>query len=80
MKSIGELIKQYRETAGISQVVLAKKLGVEFGQFISHIEHGKAPFPKDKFKLLSKTLEIPPDILFQAWIAEKKQEFWDVFI
>lgn len=47
-----------RDELGISQQVLAKKLGYTRGQFISNFERGLCPFPLNNVKKLCAVLKI----------------------
>ena len=65
---LGDLIRSYRlkRQMGLAEVAKACKCSV---QFISNIEHGRAPLPWDKAERLAKALELPLDELQAANLA-----------
>lgn len=65
---LGDLIRRYRmeKKMGLLEVAKACKCSV---QFISNIEHGRAPLPWDKAEKLAKTLKIPFEELQAANLA-----------
>lgn len=52
---IGQMIKEKRETAGLTQLELSKKLGYESPQFLSLIERGLS---KPPYALIGKCVVI----------------------
>lgn len=62
---LGDLIRSHRlaKHMGLQEVAKACKCSV---QFISNIEHGRAPLPWDKAEMLAKCLEISVDELQAA--------------
>ncbi|MCM0605530.1 MAG: helix-turn-helix domain-containing protein [Xanthomonadaceae bacterium] len=65
---LGDLIRAHRiqKNLGLGDVAKAVKCSV---QFISNIEHGRAPLPWDKTEQLAKFLEINPEELHAANLA-----------
>lgn len=65
---LGDLIRHARlqKGMGLSDVAKACRCSI---QFVSNIEHGRAPLPWDKAELLSKTLELSMDELQAANLA-----------
>jgi transcriptional regulator with XRE-family HTH domain len=65
---LGDLIRKKRleRNLGLLDVAKAVKCSV---QFISNIEHGRAPLPWDKAERLSSYLELPMDELQAANLA-----------
>ena len=65
---LGDLIRTYRlkRQLGLLDVAKACRCSV---QFISNIEHGRAPLPWDKAQLLARYLEIPVEELQAANLA-----------
>ena len=59
----GNVLREYRRKAGISQRELAKRAGLDFS-YISKIENGRLPPPAaDTLILICQILEIPPEEL-----------------
>lgn len=65
---LGDLIRTARLSKGYGLLDVAKACKCSV-QFISNIEHGRAPLPWDKADLLAKTLEINPAELKAANLA-----------
>ena len=65
---LGDLIRNYRmqNKLGLLEVAKACKCSV---QFISNIEHGRAPLPWDKAEQLARVLKIPNEELQAANLA-----------
>jgi transcriptional regulator with XRE-family HTH domain len=53
----GRLLKQWRTAAALTQMEVAKRVGVEYYSFISAIEQGKSVIPLDKFDLWADALK-----------------------
>lgn len=75
---LGDLIRKYRmeRKLGLAEVAKACKCSV---QFISNIEHGRAPLPWDKAQQLANVLQIPAAELQAANLAIRSdfQSFFD---
>jgi transcriptional regulator with XRE-family HTH domain len=65
---LGDLIRKYRTARGMGLADVAKSCDCSV-QFISNIEHGRAPLPWDKANQLAKFLEIPFEELQAANLA-----------
>lgn len=57
-KTIGELVKEYRKTKGISQMELAEMIGVSYQQ-VQKYEKGINRISVDRLKLIANALGIP---------------------
>ena len=65
---LGDLIRQHRLRLGHGLLDVAKACQCSV-QFVSNIEHGRAPLPWDKVDLLASALKIPVDELQVANLA-----------
>lgn len=65
---LGDLIRSKRLARGLGLAEVAKACNCSV-QFISNIEHGRAPLPWDKSEHLSRFLEIPLEDLQAANLA-----------
>lgn len=65
---LGDLIRKHRLERGLGLADVAKICSCSV-QFISNIEHGRAPLPWDKAAPLSKSLKIPMEDLQVANLA-----------
>jgi ribosome-binding protein aMBF1 (putative translation factor) len=73
---INKLIKKAREEKGMSQGMLARKLGYGSGQFISNIERNRAPLPLVKFKMVARALDISMKKLADARVRGDKAKVY----
>jgi transcriptional regulator with XRE-family HTH domain len=73
-ENMASLVYEWRELRGFSQGSVAKKLGYSSPQFISNIERGLCSFPIKKCKKLCKILDLPYDLLKQAYVADLSEE------
>lgn len=73
--NIAKLIKDARlaHPQRYSQTELSTKLGYKNGQFISNIERGLCSVPVKSLSLLSDTLNIEPQKLKQALLADMEK-------
>lgn len=62
----GKIIKEYRTSAGMTQLELAKKLGYEIPQFISLIENGHSKVPLNILGQIMTFLNIPEKVIVDA--------------
>lgn len=69
-----DLIRSGRETRGISQWGLARKLKLKSAQSISNIERGIAPVPVKHVHTLLKTLKIPMKFYLDAYLLDHLDE------
>lgn len=65
---LGDLIRKHRMSRNLGLMDVAQACGCSV-QFISNIEHGRAPLPWNKAELLSKALRIPLEELRAANLA-----------
>src|SRR3712207_3123428 len=65
---LGDLIRAHRLNKGLGLLDVAKACGCSV-QFVSNIEHGRAPLPWDKVPLLASVLKIPVEELQAANLA-----------
>ena len=65
---LGDLIRQHRLRLGLGLLDVAKACQCSV-QFVSNIEHGRAPLPWDKVESLALALKIPMDELQVANLA-----------
>ncbi len=65
---LGDLIRQHRLKKGLGLLDVAKACQCSV-QFVSNIEHGRAPLPWDKVEQLAEALEIPLEELQVANLA-----------
>jgi transcriptional regulator with XRE-family HTH domain len=70
---IGELIKEKRELAGMTQLELAQKLGYESPQFVSLIERGLSKAPYELIGKCVVILGLPEKQI----VSQLKQAFLD---
>lgn len=69
-----ELMREGRTKKGLSQIEVAKKLGLESAQFISNIERGCADIPPMYVKKLSKVIGADTSEILRAIIVDKTRE------
>lgn len=65
---LGDLIRSHRISKGLGLLDVAKACDCSV-QFISNIEHGRAPLPWEKVPILAGTLKIPVEKLQAANLA-----------
>lgn len=53
-RHVGEMLKRYRDHRGITQLALAKELGLETCQMISNVERGLSVFPAARLSRLDR--------------------------
>lgn len=64
-KPVGELIREHRQSAGLSLRALAKKVGVSFPH-LSKVESGAEVASEHLISALARTLEVDEDALMMA--------------
>jgi transcriptional regulator with XRE-family HTH domain len=69
-KFFGLYIAKKRMRNGISQAVLAEKLGYGSGQFVSNWERGNSLPPMDKIPKLAQELKIPVQEIIDVITSE----------
>jgi transcriptional regulator with XRE-family HTH domain len=62
-KEAGVWLRQIREQRGISQRVLAEKVGLDYYTFISQIESGRGRIPSERYQHWADALGVNP-VLF----------------
>lgn len=72
--SLGKIIKEYRVSAAMTQLELAKKLGYEIPQFISLIENGHSKVPLNILGQIMTFLDIPEKVLLTALIENYESD------
>lgn len=65
---VGDLIRSHRLKRGLGLLDVAKACQCSV-QFVSNIEHGRAPLPWDKVQLMAHALKIPLEKLQTANLA-----------
>lgn len=63
-KKIGQLIKEFRKTRGMSQMKLAEIVGVSYQQ-IQKYEKGTSKISIERLKQISNALQTPVNLFFQ---------------
>lgn|GEM_PF-4707638 len=53
-------LRERREELDLSQTQLAKRVGLDYPNFISHLEIGRSKFPLAQWRLYAQALEIDP--------------------
>lgn len=54
----GVWLKEMRETAGLSQRVMARMLGLEYYTFISQVENGRGRIPPNRYRDWARALNV----------------------
>lgn len=70
--SVGHLIRSRRQKLGLGLLDVATSLGVGV-QFISNIEHGRAPLPMKYSYLLANTLKEDLVVVVDMIVADYKE-------
>lgn len=73
-KNIAKIIKETRTSSGLSQEGLSHLLGYKNGQFVSNVERGLCSIPANKIPLMAEKLQIDPEVLIDAIVADKYAE------
>lgn len=63
MINFGSTIKSYRRKKGLTQVALARRIGIE-STYLSAIENGRREPSLPLVKQISKAIAIPTEVLF----------------
>lgn len=71
---IGEIIKNYRAQAGLTQQDLASQLGYKIPQFISLIENGHSKVPLNIIADLASILKIPDNVILDSLVQAYEKE------
>ncbi len=73
-KHLGQVIKEYRVNAGLTQKDLAEKLGYNIPQFISLMENGHSKIPLNVLGELISYLKIPEKMVLELLLEAYKKE------
>jgi transcriptional regulator with XRE-family HTH domain len=74
---LGEIIREYREKKGMTQLDLARKLDYSTPQFVSLFERGLSKVPMETLGFLIKVLGIPEKKIVYALVSSYKEELED---
>lgn len=74
-KKAGVYLKGLREKAEITQLQLARELGLEYPQMVSHVEIGKARVPPDKIIPWANAVKQDP-----REVARELLKFYDPYM
>jgi len=66
VNSLGQIVKENRAKAGLTQRALSDKLGFSTVQIISRIENGHCGISEDKLSKLSKIIKVSAKSLKKA--------------
>jgi transcriptional regulator with XRE-family HTH domain len=58
----GRWLKQLRESQGLSQRELARRLGLNFYTFVSQLESGRGRIPPDRYKAWADAFGMEPQV------------------
>ena len=70
----GKLIRINREKMEMTQLELSRLMGYRIPQFVSLMENGHSKIPVKLIPLLTKYLEIDPEVLIGALVKEYRAE------
>lgn len=73
-KSIGDLIKNYRQKANLTQQDLANQLRLGTAQFVSLFERGHSKVPLETLGQIVKLLNIPDSKVKKILLSEYEKE------
>lgn len=73
-RNVATLVRKARNQSNYSQEVLSTILGYTNGQFVSNIERGLCSVPTKKAQELCEVLDICPEDLIEAVLADKEAE------
>ena len=68
-KEAGAWLKELRETAGLTQLELAKLLGFKYYAFVSQVETGISRLPTAKLEAWAHALEVDPSAFAKRLIS-----------
>ncbi len=68
-KACGRWLKGLRETAGLTQMQLARALGYEYYTFISQIEGGKGRIPPDQYEAWAEAVGADPSMFAKRLLS-----------
>jgi ribosome-binding protein aMBF1 (putative translation factor) len=70
--NVASLVRNARIKTGVSQSFVATNIDYENGQFISNVERGLCSIPDTKINVLCKLLDIAPNELVDAMVADHR--------
>jgi len=73
-KAAGRYVRECRERAGLTQLELSKRLGLDYYTLISQVELGKTRVPPERMKEWAEHLNVPPKAF-----AERLLQNYDPF-
>ena len=79
MQTLGKVLKQMRETAGLSQREVAKALGYKTPQLISNNERNISHPPMNSIRKLAKLYAVDADSLFSLILDDILKRETDKF-
>jgi transcriptional regulator with XRE-family HTH domain len=71
-KAAGAWLKGLRETAGLTQLELANRLGFKYYAFVSQVEIGFARLPTEKIEAWASEVGVDP-----AWFARRLLSYYE---
>jgi len=74
-KEIGSLFKSKRKALGLTQLIVAKRLGYGSSQFISNFERAIALPPVKDLKKICRILKIDKRVMADLWLAHSEAIF-----
>ena len=72
--NFGELLREFRGNAGISQWKVARFLGYKSAQFVSNWERGLSEPPIETLATLAELYQISSDSMLEMYIQFRMQE------
>lgn len=73
-KPVGQIIKEYRQKTGMTQMDLAQKLGYDIPQFISLMENGHSKVPLNVLGQIISYLSIPERVIMESLLDAYEKE------
>lgn len=73
-KPVGQIIKEYRQKSGMTQMDLADKLGYDIPQFISLMENGHSKVPLNVLGQIISYLSIPEKVIMESLLDAYEKE------
>jgi len=74
-RAIGAYLKSARETQGLTQLEVSKKLGHSESAQLSRIESGKEKLPLKAYSILIEELEIEPKVMLALYLTYCTEKF-----
>lgn len=70
MKKLGMQLKQWRSSAGLSQLQVSRGLGYATPQFISNWERGVSNPPVGQIRALSRLYKVDANVIFEQVLED----------